>query len=271
MHYRKIDHSGSAFLADTIVAMYELNSPGEGVCYKTIPCGLIGLTLLLEGEAWYRSGDKWIPVPRFGTYGLIRKPTIIKTSGNCRDFSIGFKPFLLSTFLKLPMSLISDQFTDAECLFLKQDLCDLREKILAAHSDQEKIRHVEEFLLNYFNGFNDLHLLKANDKIARNQYTRVSQLSDDLNVSSRTLLNKFNSKIGLSPKELMKIHRINSSLNIKVHSPENLTDLAYKLGYFDQAHFIHDFKETLGITPEKYFSSKDLISDFYNLERWSLD
>jgi AraC-like DNA-binding protein len=271
MHYRKIDHSGSAFLADTVVALYELTSPEEGAYYKTIPSGLIGLTLLLEGEGWYRSGNKWVPVPRFSTYGLIRKPTLIKTSGNCRDFSIGFKPFLLGLFLKLPMNLISDQFTDAECLFAKQDLCDLREKILAANSDREKILYIEQFLLHYFKGYSELQLLSASEKIARNQYTRVSQLSGDLNVSSRTLLNKFNSKIGLGPKELMKIHRINSSLNIKVHNPENLTDLAYKLGYFDQAHFIHDFKETLGITPEKYFSSKDLISDFYNLERWSLD
>lgn len=271
MHYRKIDHAVSLFLAEHISAIYELTAPETGSCYKTIPSGFIGLTLLLEGQAWYREGNEWIQTPRFVTYGMIRKPNIIRNSGNCRDLSIGFGPYLLSRFLKLPMSLLAGRFIDAETLFLKQDLHDLREKALAARNDYEIIKAVEHFFLSYFNEAQDLQLATACHHIASNRYQRVSQLSDALNLSSRTLLNKFNNKIGLSPKELMKIHRINSSLNVQVHNPENLTDLAYKLGYFDQAHFIHDFKETLDITPEKYFSNKHLISDFYNLERWSLD
>jgi AraC-like DNA-binding protein len=271
MQYRKIDYSGSAFLSENVFAMYELNSSGKEVYYKTIPSGIIGITLLLEGEAWYYENGKWISAPKFSTYGLIRKPWVIKTSGSCRDFSIGFQPFQLSRLLRLPMNLIAGQFTDAETLFLKQDLFDLQEKLMHAQSDPEKVVAMEHFFWKYFKVTVEKNILLACERIARNEYTRVSQLSSDLNVSPRTLLNKFNDKIGLSPKELMKIHRINSSLNIKVHNPGNLTDLAYKLGYFDQAHFIHDFKETLGITPEKYFGSKDLISDFYNLGRWNID
>ena len=271
MHYRKLNYSGSEFLSHHVFAIYELSASAEGACYKTIPSGIVGLTLLLEGQAWYRSGNKWEQAPRFSTYGLIKKPGIIKTSANCRDLSITFKPHLLGQFLQLPMRLISDRFTDAENLFLKQDLCDLQEKAMAAQQDAKLITAIEQFLRKYFRTEADGKLADACEKIAVNHYARVSQLSSDLNLSSRTLLNKFNHQVGLSPKELMNIHRINSSLNIKVHDPGNLTSLAYKLGYFDQAHFIHDFKETLGMTPEKYFSSKDLVSDFYNLERWTLD
>lgn len=100
MHYRKINHSGFPFLAENIFAIYELSASGKESYYKTIPSGLIGLTLLLDGKAWYRSEDQWMQVPRFSTYGLIKKPSLIKTSSHCRDLSIGFKPFLLSQFLK---------------------------------------------------------------------------------------------------------------------------------------------------------------------------
>lgn len=271
MNYRILDHSFSPFLNSTIHAIYQLDSNGKARCYKTLPSGIIGLTLLLSGKGWHWEDNEWKSIPVFTTYGMIRKPGIIKTSADCVDLSIGFKPLLMSRFLKSPMNIISDRFTDAQEIFHKEDLEELLEKTISAKSDMEKLRAIETFLLKYYKGNTDRGLYAASQKIAQNRYKRVDELSAELNLTTRTLLNKFQTGIGLSPKELMKIHRLNTALNVKVHDPENLTDLAYKLGYYDQAHFIHEFKEVFGIAPQKYFGNKGLISDFYNLERWTID
>lgn len=271
MNYRKLNHSFSPFLNNTIHAIYQLDSVGKARCYKTLPSGIIGLTLLLSGKGWHWEDDEWKSIPVFTTYGMIKKPGIIKTSPDCIDLSIGFKPLFMSSFLKHPMSIISDRFTNAEEVFLKDDLEKLLEKVLLAKNDFEKIKAIEEFLMKYYIGKTDPGLHLASQKIAKNHYKRVDELSAELNLTTRTLLNKFQTSIGLSPKEFMKIHRVNSALNEKVQDVENLTDMAYKLGYYDQAHFIHEFKEILGISPQKYFGNKELISDFYNFERWTLD
>ena len=270
MIYRRIEHSSSYFLRHNLFAIYEITSQDHDCYYKTIPNGIIGLTVMVEGNAWFSTKEGWESISKSTVYGLIKKPTLIKISRKSRDISIGFNPLFLSLFLRVPMTEVSGRFTNAEHLFSKPNLRELEDKLSKSINDTEILSAIEHFLLKHFKGKLDEPLLSAYTKIAAIEYTRVTQLSQELNLTPRTLLNRFNTKIGLSPKELMKICRINSSLHIKNHNYNSLTDLAYRLGYFDQAHFIHDFKETLGMTPEKYFTSSHLISDFYNSERWSL-
>lgn len=65
------------------------------------------------------------------------------------------------------------------------------------------------------------------------------------------LLGKF---AGANAKGLQKIFRLNQAMQAvqKMIGQQNLTDITYELGYFDQAHFIHDFKTMTGMTPRQY-------------------
>jgi AraC-like DNA-binding protein len=42
-----------------------------------------------------------------------------------------------------------------------------------------------------------------------------------------------------------------------------MTELSYESGYFDQSHFINDFKSLCGLTPLQYFVENDVCSDFF--------
>lgn len=82
----------------------------------------------------------------------------------------------------------------------------------------------------------------------------VNEFSSTNNVSRRQLARKFSSAIGLSPKQLAKTIRIQSTLKVLLNEEiTSLTDLAYKNEYFDQAHFIKEFKEFTGLTPKEFF------------------
>lgn len=87
-------------------------------------------------------------------------------------------------------------------------------------------------------------------------------LAAETGYSSRHLTRLFRERCGLSPKRLQRIVRINTAAMLMQRSAGlSLTRLAQELDYFDQAHFIHDFRAVCGVTPGAYQAR---LSDFYN-------
>ncbi|MFR6075884.1 MAG: helix-turn-helix transcriptional regulator [Ruminococcus sp.] len=83
----------------------------------------------------------------------------------------------------------------------------------------------------------------------------VEQLAEDTGYTPRYIDKCFRNETGLSPKQLAKIVRFQtavSALNQNQHTGRSLTEIAADLGYFDQSHFVHDFKTYTGLTPKKY-------------------
>jgi len=82
----------------------------------------------------------------------------------------------------------------------------------------------------------------------------VEALLQTLSVNERTLERKFKLHIGITPKRFSDIVRLNSSAKRmqRMKTTRRLTTIAYDSGYFDQAHFIKEFKKYTGITPYQY-------------------
>jgi AraC-like DNA-binding protein len=82
----------------------------------------------------------------------------------------------------------------------------------------------------------------------------VNEFSQNNNINRRHLTRKFSTAIGLSPKQLAKTIRIQTALKAMLNNEHtSLTDLAYENEYFDQAHFIKEFKEFTGLTPKEFY------------------
>ncbi|MFQ8761961.1 MAG: helix-turn-helix domain-containing protein [Intestinimonas sp.] len=54
--------------------------------------------------------------------------------------------------------------------------------------------------------------------------------------------------------------RVNAAIRALQAGPPSLTRLAQELGYFDQSHFIHEFKSVCGVSPGRYLAH---MSGFY--------
>jgi methylphosphotriester-DNA--protein-cysteine methyltransferase len=90
--------------------------------------------------------------------------------------------------------------------------------------------------------------------VSSNGTLRINELSQRLYISQSPLEKRFRKIVGATPKKFSSIIRINSVINNPV--PNNsLTELGYASGYFDQSHFIKDFKTFTGQTPEQFFST----------------
>lgn len=85
--------------------------------------------------------------------------------------------------------------------------------------------------------------------------------------SQRRLEQRFKEEIGLSPKLFHRIIRVNKTIKRMMQSTKpHLTSISYEMGYFDQSHFIYDFKKFTGLTPSVFLKQSNRDGDLFNLE-----
>ena len=85
---------------------------------------------------------------------------------------------------------------------------------------------------------------------------KVDDLIGETTFTKRTLQRLFHQYIGVSPKWVIQRYRLHEAAEqLASGTPKDCIQLAQELGYFDQAHFIKDFKTIIGKTPAEYLRS----------------
>jgi AraC-like DNA-binding protein len=139
----------------------------------------------------------------------------------------------------------------------------LEEQLCEASTDVKRIDIVEKFLLARIRPVEpDKMVLAALALIHKSRGTiRIKELADQLNTSQSPLEKRFRQAVGTSPKKFASIVRLKLAIQMK-DSTSSLTELSYELGFYDQAHFIKEFKSFTGDTPENYFHQTMYKNDF---------
>ena len=194
-------------------------------------------------------------------------------SPNYREISFGFYPHYLQLFLKdALLSTNKTNGTDLFDLFRKDKVNKLYENLSQSKNDGALQDSIEWFLKdNLLIEALDKRVSAAHHLITNKNMYKVDEISSILNITPTTLRNLFNKHVGISPKDLIKIHRIKKALGYQLPNEESLTQVAYRLNYFDQAHFCKDFKDSIGISPKLYFLDSKLSSDFSDFQHWRYD
>ena len=82
---------------------------------------------------------------------------------------------------------------------------------------------------------------------------RVDELAARHAMSPRTLQRLFRRYVGVSPKWVLQRYRLHEAAErIAEGRDGDWAATALDLGYFDQAHFIRDFKALVGASPAQY-------------------
>jgi AraC-like DNA-binding protein len=106
-------------------------------------------------------------------------------------------------------------------------------------------------------------LRKAHGKLS------VAQLAQKFAISQRQLERLYQSQVGMSPKQYAQLLRIETArLALKHMGGRSNASLAAELGFYDQAHFIREFRDVIGMTPYSYmqYSQKSKPSEVGNGE-----
>ncbi len=272
MNYRLIDHTINPITHTYLVDLYEMTNGGIETIYVCAPTGGIGITMLLSGQTEILVEDTWERTAPYTVYGLIRKAQSIKMIGDYREITIGFKPQILQLLLKerlfdLPINTANDLFDVLD----RQKIEPLAEGLLRANTDEEVVQTIGAFILDTMQKQHcDSRISEAYTCIMNGSFTNIESLSRHLNISSTMLRMLFRDQLGVSPKELVQFSRIKRALNLRIDTAGSLTSIGYEADYFDQSHFIRDFKKTMGMVPKQYYQNNDLTFDFYNFGRWRL-
>jgi AraC-like DNA-binding protein len=138
----------------------------------------------------------------------------------------------------------------------RQQLDDIAEQLAGADSNQACIDMIQCFLLKMMRqqAKPDLLIQEAVRNIRHaGGNLRIKELLQELHISQDAFEKRFRKTTGASPKQFASIVRLRGLIGRADTS--SLTDLAYEAGYFDQAHFIKDFKSFTGKTPGEFYRS----------------
>jgi len=194
--------------------------------------------------------------PRSILSGLNDSFSDVSTNGETGVVFISFYPTSACYFFNFPLSEIENQSVDLSDIYFKE-IMQIEEMLVLAKTIPDKIAVIEGFLLNRFSPIPsyDSLLIQRGVAVIKNckGQTTAASLSDDLSTTTKSLERKFSQYLGKTTKQVIKLIRFQEILrDFSSNKNQNLTEYAYRNGYFDQSHFIRDFKTYSGYTPKEF-------------------
>ncbi len=179
-----------------------------------------------------------------------------------RVFGVKFRPGAFYPFLKSPVSQLTDSSMRLGEVF-GMDYRPVERGIIAENDQEAQITFAETFLREFLPK-PDKNIMLVNEVIEcithDRTVTKVENLVSSLGLSKRSLQRLFNQYVGGSPKWVIQRYRLHDATeHLAAGAVEDWSQLALELGYFDQAHFIKDFKTVVGKTPAEY--ARQVVED----------
>jgi AraC-like DNA-binding protein len=259
-------------LASLVKCYWTLEIPATHSASKQriIPDGCIEMAFLLGDDIKrYVSEVEFILQPRAMVLGQTLSPFYIEPTGYVHSFAVRFYPFGFANFVTTPINELANRETPLDLLFGATPVKELTDKITQAENTLERISVIETFLLSRLENRGTVdHIVKRTvDALFASQgNTAIHRLLGDNPSTRKQLERKFARQIGISPKQLGKIIRLQTALYMLLdRQAQSLTHIAYDSHYYDQSHFIKDFREFTGISPKRFLKDEQMLlsSIFY--------
>ncbi len=186
-------------------------------------------------------------------------------TGNTDMICITFQPHGARMFFQLSMNELFNQSISVDSLGLPE-LKELDDRLMNTYDRRDCISLIESFLLNRFSQSKEYNFRRMATAIqAINQgESDIDLLAQTSCLSPKQFRRVFAEYVGSNPKDFLRIIRFQRSLHIMQTFPQDsLTDLTFKCGFYDQPHFIREFKYFTGYTPSEYISICSPYSDYF--------
>jgi AraC-like DNA-binding protein len=184
---------------------------------------------------------------------------VIGTAMQSFIMGVCFKPNGAFPFLRMPAGELRDTTVDLETLWGAAAV-DLRDQLLEAPTHQARFQILERALLNELRRGVDRHgavefaLCRF---MAAPQVTTIASLTDQVGLSPKRFIQVFRDETGFTPKVFCRIRRFQQAIGrLEGSRSVDWAEVALDSGYFDQAHFIHDFRAFSGINPSTYLAHR---------------
>jgi len=187
--------------------------------------------------------------------GLRTEPITIPAGNKSEMMVISFKKGKAASFFPFPMQEIADSVVDADLVW-GTDFGLLRERLLATADIDERFRIVEDFLLSEFLSqlaIDPCVAFAISEMTERPDALSIARMNHKIGYSQKHFTDLFRRAVGVTPKAYLKIMRFQKAVRTIDAWPDlDWGQIALECGFYDQSHFINDFKNFSGFTPEHY-------------------
>ncbi len=182
---------------------------------------------------------------------------VIDTQQQERVIGVQFRPGGAFPFFRMPVSEVEDASVSLGDLWPSR-ASEVRERLLSAPTVDSMLLELERCLFEQLVRPLELHpavryALREFRLLANGN--RVEAVTERIGLSQRRFIELFHRQVGLTPKVFCRVHRFQNVLRA-VHRKKDVdwAQIALECGYYDQPHFIHDFRSFSGLTPNAYLA-----------------
>ncbi len=238
----------------------DCNKQGKTI-ERFLPNGSIDLIINLidEPEKVLGPGSSHQCLRRSWVTGVQREYTRIEAPANLSMIGVEFKPGGAYPFFGLPMSELGESSIELDCIW-GPAAQNFRDSILECSTEEDRFHLVENMLLSRLEVCDDPQ--PAIDYsiqmiLASSSGVPMRTVADHAGMDHKRFINRFENVAGVTPKLFSRICRFQRALcTLSGNGHVDLTTVAMSCEYFDQAHFIKEFKEFSGLTPGEYLQVK---------------
>ncbi len=199
--------------------------------------------------------------------GITTRAQIIDTAGQEYVAGIAFRPGGTVPFFAVPAFELSDREAPVAALWgARAEVC-LREQLLEAVNTNEILNALESSLLAAWRdrAVHPAVTFAIEVFESQPQVSRIDSVADAAGLSAKRFIERFKAEVGVTPKRFCRLLRFQRAVK-QAHrgAPADWTRLALECGYFDQAHFIHEFRRFSGLTPREYRAAATPFANHVN-------
>lgn len=236
-----------------IVSHFVVSEQSNASIYKVLPWTGPVLGFQYSGQLSVVSEQHTASLSIAGITGLADSYKVFSNSAHIGTILVYFTETGLSQLTKCPIIHFFNQSISLENIFDRNRITEVTERLSEADSDLKRIAVIEQFLLSGLKESAPDKLVAAAAKLIREKEgnIQIGLLSNILYSSASVLERRFKQVIGATPKKFASLVRINRVLDeLKTKKP--VITICHEYDFFDQAHFIKDFKRYTGDTPEDF-------------------
>jgi AraC-like DNA-binding protein len=221
--------------------------------YKVFPSSGLVIGFQYKGQLTAIKAQIENKLSSAGITGITDKYKVFRNSANIGTILVYFTEVGFTHFATHPANELFNLSLSLDDVFEKNGITEIEEKLAFAKTDKQRIKIVEQFLLSQLKHVqSDKLIIEAIKLIHQSNGTiRIKELNEKLCISQSPFEKRFRKIVGTTPKKFASIIRFNSVLD-NLDKSKSLTEICYENNFFDQAHFIKDFKQFTGATPEHF-------------------
>ncbi|MBY0508496.1 MAG: AraC family transcriptional regulator [Bryobacteraceae bacterium] len=214
-----------------------------------------GVSLIINwGDLW-AAGPSLLSasfLPRISVSGAVTKRKVLVLGKQIQASGVGFPAALAMKFLGVPAAELADRIVPLEDLWPRHEVARL--------ADRRSVKSAREYLIAHGDRRKtaDVFAWKATEAI-RGGNAGITELAGDFGLSRHQFARRFLAATGLSPKRFSRICRFEVLLPALLATDVGAwASLAPAMGFYDQAHMIHEFRDFAGAPPTMFFSPDGL-------------